>query len=93
MQTGKKILFLVPYPLSRAPSQRFRIEAFFPSLEQAGFEFSVRSFLDQKTWMLLYQKGNLFLKSWGIIRGFLGRWTTIIFKAPILYLFIVSLHL
>lgn len=82
MQTGKKILFLVPYPLSRAPSQRFRIEAFFPSLEQAGFEFSVRSFLDQKTWMLLYQKGNLFLKSWGIIRGFLGRWMTIFFKAP-----------
>src|SRR6476620_2067132 len=82
MQRVKKILFLVPYPLSRAPSQRFRIEAFFSCLEKAGFKFSVRSFLDQKTWGLLYRKGNLLLKLWGIIKGFLGRWITIIFKVP-----------
>lgn len=82
MQTAKKILFLVPYPLSKAPSQRFRVEAFFPSLEKTGLKFSVHSFLDKKTWARLYQKGGLFLKSWGIIKGFLKRWITIVFHIP-----------
>jgi glycosyltransferase involved in cell wall biosynthesis len=78
----KKILFLVPYPLSKAPSQRFRVEAFFSCIGKAGLKFSVHSFLDQQTWTILYQKGNLFLKSWGITKGFLRRWRTIIFNAP-----------
>ena len=68
-----KILFLVPYPLDSAPSQRFRFEQYFKYLEEKGITYKVQSFLDEKAWKVLYRKGGKWKKFWGVIRGFLRR--------------------
>ncbi len=68
-----KILFLVPYPIGRAPSQRFRFEQYFDSLKKRGYSFDIQSFITEKTWQILYQKGYFFHKIIGILQGFLRR--------------------
>jgi glycosyltransferase involved in cell wall biosynthesis len=82
MQGKKKIIFLVPYPLGKAPSQRFRVEPFLSQLEKEGFSYSVRPFFGNKTWQVLYKKRAFFLKAWGVFIGFIKRWITVLFKAP-----------
>ncbi|MCU7551306.1 glycosyltransferase [Chitinophagaceae bacterium LB-8] len=77
-----KVLFLLPYPLFKAPSQRFRVEAFFPLLESHKIEFRTDEFLDEKAWKLLYQQGSTVQKGWAVIRGFLKRLFTVLFVAP-----------
>ncbi|TAG89423.1 MAG: glycosyltransferase [Bacteroidetes bacterium] len=68
-----KILFLHPYPAGEAPSQRFRFEQYLHFLEQNGHIIHRQSFLDEKTWQILYQKGYKFKKIFGILIGFLRR--------------------
>ncbi|TAF66665.1 MAG: glycosyltransferase [Cytophagales bacterium] len=68
-----KILFLVPYPSGEAPSQRFRFEQYFVSLEKASHQYEVHSFLDVGTWQILYKKGNNWAKIKGIVSGFWRR--------------------
>ncbi|MEX0812147.1 MAG: glycosyltransferase [Chitinophagales bacterium] len=68
-----KLLFLVPYPQSSAPSQRFRFEQYFTFLKEKGLEFDVQSFIDDATWKVLYQKGRVLKKLLGILKGFLRR--------------------
>ena len=64
-----KILFLVPYPVGEAASQRFRFEQYFDLLRQNNLEFDVSPFLDKKSWDILYQRGHFFQKLAGILRG------------------------
>jgi len=78
----KKVLFLVPYPLQTAPSQRFRVELFLPELKTAGIQYGIEPFLDKKTGKILYQKGNFFLKAFGLLKGFVRRWWVLFFKLP-----------
>lgn len=73
MKKAQRILFLVPYPLGEAPSQRFRFEQYFDALRQQGVAFEVQSFLDEATWKILYQPGNTLRKAMGILSGFLRR--------------------
>ena len=47
---SSSILFLLPYPLHQAPSQRFRIEAYFQTLKGAGFTYRTHSFLSRDAW-------------------------------------------
>ncbi len=68
-----KVLFLVPYPLHKAPSQRFRVELFEPYLQEAGIPYHIAPFMDDATWNSLYQKGSVFQKATGIIKGYLKR--------------------
>lgn len=75
----KSILFLVPYPIHRAPSQRFRVELFLPLLRENNIEFKIESFIDDGTWSILYQHGSSLQKAWGIIKGFLRRVKTVSF--------------
>lgn len=82
MPAKKNILFLVPYPLHRAPSQRFRVELFFQLLEQQGIQYTVKSFLDEVTWQVLYKSGSPIQKVWGVVKGFLRRVKDILFVAP-----------
>ncbi len=67
------ILFLVPYPLNRAPSQRFRFEQYFRFLEEKNIAYTVQSFLDNKSWDILYTKGHRMRKLWAVINGFARR--------------------
>lgn len=75
------VLFLVPYPLHKAPSQRFRIELFFPEIASRHISYSVKPFMTTSTWNILYEGGSFFQKAWGISKGFAGRWVTVLFKA------------
>lgn len=73
MLKNKKILFIVPYPLAEAPSQRFRFEQYFDRLRELEFQFDVQSFIDEQTWRILYKPGFFVSKAMGILKGFLRR--------------------
>ncbi|MCS6821371.1 MAG: glycosyltransferase family 4 protein [Microscillaceae bacterium] len=68
-----KILFLFPYPLGSAPSQRFRFEQYLHFLKEKNITYQTQGFLDEKTWQILYKKGHISQKLFGILRGFLRR--------------------
>ena len=69
----KLVLFLVPYPLGIAPSQRFRFEQYFDLLKKNGFEFDVKPYLDQRAMLYLYEPGNFFRKVWKVKLGLIKR--------------------
>lgn len=77
-----KILFLLPYPLYKAPSQRFRVEAFFPLLEEKKVAYETDEFLDEVAWNVLYQEGSFVQKGVAVVKGFLKRFYTVLFVAP-----------
>ncbi len=68
-----KVLFICPYPLGQAPSQRFRFEQYFDFLESQGITYRTAPFLDAATWAILYRKGFVLQKVWGIVKGFWRR--------------------
>lgn len=73
------ILFLVPYPLRHAPSQRFRVELYEPYLKEAATPYHIAPFMDEATWTVLYKGGSTFQKLSGIAKGYLKRWKTVLF--------------
>ena len=68
-----RILFIVPYPAGRAPSQRFRFEQYLDALTAAGHTYRLVPFLDEATWAILYQPGHAARKALGILAGFARR--------------------
>ena len=68
-----KILFLVPYPLGRAPSQRFRFEQYLEALTSQGHRLRLVPFLSPATWDILYKPGHAAEKVLGILWGFMRR--------------------
>lgn len=88
MQKGT-VLFIVPYPLHKAPSQRFRVELFEPYLQQAGIHYTIAPFMDSNTWDKLYKQGSSLQKAWGIFKGYLHRFKTVLLDvAKYEYIFI-----
>jgi len=74
MQRNKaSILFICPYPVGQAPSQRFRFEQYFDILRTHGFSIQVYSFFSLSVWKVLYQRGNSVRKVFGVLKGFLDR--------------------
>lgn len=67
------ILFVIPYPLGKAPSQRFRFEQYIELLKERGHSMEFSPFLDDDTWQLLYQNGKHVDKILGIFKGFFKR--------------------
>jgi glycosyltransferase involved in cell wall biosynthesis len=76
-----RILFIVPYPPGRAPSQRFRFEQYLPLLTQAGHSYRLASFISEDTWAILYKPGHALAKATGILAGFLRRFL-LLFSVP-----------
>jgi glycosyltransferase involved in cell wall biosynthesis len=68
-----RILFLIPYPIGNAPSQRFRFEQYFEILKKNDISFDCQTFIDEDTWKILYMSGHIFQKLIGILKGFLRR--------------------
>lgn len=68
-----KILFLLPYPIDEAPSQRFRVEQYFNILASQGSQFTVHTFFNTSDWKLIYAKGNLGRKLILFLLGFIKR--------------------
>ncbi|GEO03207.1 hypothetical protein AAE02nite_08710 [Adhaeribacter aerolatus] len=75
------ILFVVPYPQDKAPSQRFRFEQYLRFLEEKNWSYKFASFLDENTWQILYKPGHTRQKVWGILKGFLKRFF-LLFSVP-----------
>ena len=76
-----RILFLVPYPSGRAPSQRFRFEQYLDALVAAGHRYHVAPFISVATWAILYQPGQAAAKVLGILGGFWRRFI-LLFQVP-----------
>lgn len=68
-----RIIFIIPYPLGKAPSQRFRFEQYTELLNKRGHSVEFAPFIDDKTWHVLYQNGKHVAKALGIFKGFLKR--------------------
>ena len=68
-----RILFIVPYPLGRAPSQRFRFEQYLDILTAHGHQYQLAPFLSVATWNILYKPGHAVAKVLGIMSGFVRR--------------------
>ena len=83
-----KVLFLVPYPLKNSPSQRFRFEQYFDTLEESGIQCIKQSFWDIQAWNILYKKGHSLLKIAGFLRGVLRRLSIIFRTREIDFVFI-----
>lgn len=69
-----KVLFLIPYPSATAASQRFRFEQYLPYLKDAGIDYKISSFWDEKAWSILYKKGGALKKVMATFRGVLRRY-------------------
>ena len=71
MTNGRlSVLFLVPYPLQRAPSQRYRVEQFLPVLDRQGIVYKVEPFFTETEGEQLYSAGNGGKKIINVLRGF-----------------------
>ena len=83
------VLFLLPYPLHRAPSQRFRVEAYFTLLRNHNIEFTTHEFLNDRAWQVLYKKGSSVQKALAVIKGYLKRlWAVLFMASKFEYIFI-----
>lgn len=76
-----KILFLAPYPLEVAPSQRYRFEHFLKNMEEQRLHWTFQPFFSTKAWNLLYQQGTNHYKVFYTLLGYLKR-VKILLKAP-----------
>ena len=76
-----RILFLVPYPPGRAPSQRFRFEQYLGELTAHGHYYRLAPFLSVATWDILYKPGHTVAKALGILSGFVHR-VGLLFAVP-----------
>ncbi|NBW35228.1 MAG: glycosyltransferase family 1 protein [Cytophagia bacterium] len=68
-----KILFIVPYPIDEAPSQRFRFEQYLKSISNIGHTYHISSFLNTYNWRLFYKSGHLLGKAFALVSGFVSR--------------------
>ena len=71
----KRILFLSPYPLDSAPSQRLKYEQYYPYFEEAGYECITSSFVSPRFWKIIYQPGFWIRKAVYTVAGYLRRFT------------------
>jgi glycosyltransferase involved in cell wall biosynthesis len=52
-----KILFIVPYPFDKAPSQRLKFEQYYTEFENNGYEITHVPFINEDFWNIIYKKG------------------------------------
>lgn len=71
--SSKTILIICPYPVDTAPSQRLKYEQYIPYLQSQGYAFEFHPFFSLSTYRILYRRGYLLRKLWGVISGLLRR--------------------
>ncbi|AZQ61923.1 glycosyltransferase [Flammeovirga pectinis] len=69
----KKILFLSPYPIGCAPSQRLKYEQYYTSIEKSGYKIETSSFIDEDFWKIIYKKGSFAKKILFTLKGYIRR--------------------
>lgn len=73
MGKAKRILFVVPYPYDKAPSQRLKFEQYYPQFREAGYDVEWSSFYDEEAWRVMYKPGHVWGKAMAMVRGYLRR--------------------
>lgn len=68
-----KILFIVPYPINIAPSQRLKFEQYFHYFEKAGIKCIVRPFMSKAFYNIVYKKNMLSKKIFYTLAGYIKR--------------------
>ncbi len=68
-----RVLGLLPYPTSRAPGQRFRIEQWAPLLRRDAVEIAFVPFLRPEAMEILYRPGHALAKLGATLQGYAGR--------------------
>jgi len=69
----KKILFVCPYPINKAPSQRLKFEQYYNIFKENGYEIKHISFINEDFWNIVYQKGKILKKIFFTILGYIKR--------------------
>ena len=83
-----KILFIVPYPTDKAPSQRFRFEQYYELLNEKGIEYDIKPFRSNEIWDILYLPGRFLKKAFGILGGLFKRFLLLFKLKQYDYIFI-----
>tara|TARA_B100001989_G_C24551581_1_gene475403 strand:+ start:2710 stop:3819 length:1110 start_codon:yes stop_codon:yes gene_type:complete len=85
----KNILVVCPYPEDTQAGQRLKYEQYFQRFRDEGFSIDVDSFIDNRTWSVLYKEGYFFKKVLGLISGYFKRIKTIfkLHQYEIVYVF------
>ncbi len=68
-----RVLFIVPYPIGKAASQRFRFEQYFSALDENKIQYELKPFLTEKIWDILYLPGRFPQKALAIFGGLFRR--------------------
>lgn len=68
-----KVLFILPYPLEQAGSQRFRMEHYFPYMTEKGYKYRALSFWGNYGWKVLYRRGHFVQKFFALLAGMTRR--------------------
>jgi glycosyltransferase involved in cell wall biosynthesis len=58
----KRGLFLTPYPIHRAPSQRLKFEQYYADFDDHDIDVVVSSFVSPALWRVLYRSGHFVTK-------------------------------
>src|SRR5436309_703274 len=61
---------LVPYPMDKAPSQRYRFEQWLPYLQAEGIALKLFPSADDALLQMLYKPGRLLKKTAALLRAF-----------------------
>lgn len=67
------IHIIAPYPIGKAPSQRFRFEQYIDFLKQHQYQIHFHAFHSKKGWELIYKEGVFLQKSFYLASCFLKR--------------------
>jgi hypothetical protein len=76
------VLFVVPYPVGQAASQRYRVEQWLPLLQEQEVIYKLSPFWSQRAWGILYKPGHILSKGLGLLLGFLRR-VLLLWQLPI----------
>jgi glycosyltransferase involved in cell wall biosynthesis len=68
-----RVLALLPYPVGRAPGQRYRLEQWAPLLASSGVSVTYSAFLSPSDFDLLYEPGRIARKGLAVLTGYAGR--------------------
>ncbi len=67
------IAFVIPYPLKKVASQRFRFVHYLDILESNGYTYSIYSFLSDRHFSIIYKKGFTVQKITAVFFGYFRR--------------------
>jgi len=69
MSVRRRMLVICPYPQGVAAGQRLKYEQYFDDWRAAGWDIDVSSYMDRAMWDVVWEKGHLFAKAFGILKG------------------------